>query len=108
MGRTFAVLLVACACGPVAAQDAPARFGFLAPFQPVAAPSDKWEFRVEYVSWYLSRLPVPPLATTGPTGVVGDPGTVILRGGELESRHDRYVGVRTGGEYWFGAADRFG
>jgi hypothetical protein len=109
MRRTFAVLLVACACGPTAAQEeSTTRFGFLAPFRPVATPSDKCEFRVEYLTWYLSRLPVPPLATTGGTGVVGDPGTVILRGGELESRHDRYIGVRTGGEYWFGAGDRFG
>src|SRR5712691_5540460 len=83
MRRWVAALLIACACGPIFAQESPPE-------------SDRGSFRVEYLNWYLARLPVPPLATTGATGIVGDPATVVLRGGELTSRHDRYVGMRAG------------
>src|SRR5262245_53190482 len=63
-----------------------------------------FSIRAEYLYWYLRRLEVPPLLTTGPVGsaaVLGEPGTTILRGGDgLNSRHDRYIGVRARGDYW--------
>jgi len=60
-------------------------------------------FRLDYAHWFLDELPVPPLVTTGPLGsqaVVGEPGTEILRGGSLTSRHVRYTGVRLVGDWW--------
>ncbi len=78
-----------------------------APILPCDCPEpwdDRFDIRLEYLHWYLKRLPVPPLLTTGPpdsAGILGEPGTVILRGGEpLESRHNRYIGVRGRIEWW--------
>jgi len=109
--RWTAALLLGCllCCRPALAQDE----------TPLAAPPvletldagptpARCEFRAEYLYWHLQELDVPPLLTTGPTGssaALGEPGTVILRGGErIESRHDRYIGVRALGDWWLGAA----
>lgn len=61
-----------------------------------------WRLEADYLWWYLRKMRVPPMLTFGPeggTGVIGDPGTEIARGGRLTSRHDRYVGIRLAGEW---------
>ena len=67
---------------------------------------DRFAFRAEYLYWYLQELAVPPVLTTGPAGssaALGEPGTQVLRGGtRIESRHDRYIGVRARGDWWLG------
>src|SRR3954469_16681219 len=70
----------------------------------VAAP-DRLHLQADFLYWYLRRLRVPSLLTSGPEGssaILGDRGTEVLRGGDrLESRHDRYVGVRSIADWWF-------
>jgi hypothetical protein len=60
--------------------------------------------RAEYLWWYLRRLHVPPLLTAGPVGSTASldaQGTEILRGGDpLDSRHNRYVGIRAVADRW--------
>lgn len=71
--------------------------------QEPAEDADRTHLRVDYLYWYLRRLNVPPLLTAGPagsSGVLGDEDTVVLRGGRLESRHDRYIGVRARADRW--------
>jgi hypothetical protein len=66
----------------------------------------------DFLYWYMQKLRVPPLVTTGPAGsqaIIGDPGTVILRGdGRLTSRHDRYIGGRWGSEWWLARGSPLG
>ncbi len=66
---------------------------------------DRLHLRADYLYWYLRRLRVPPLLTAGPvgsSGILGEQGVTDLRGGDrLESRHDRYVGLRTSADWWF-------
>ena len=73
----------------------------------VEEPPDRFHLHVDYLYWWLNRLETPPLLTSGPTGssaIIGEPGTTILRGGDrITSRHDRYIGVRGGFDYWFGS-----
>jgi len=76
-------------------------------------PADElWHFQAEYLYWYLKQLPVPPLVTTGPPrsqGIIGQPGTEVLRGGDdLPSRHGRYVGGRWSADGWFGRDSNLG
>ena len=74
----------------------------------VIAPSvspPRWHAEVDYLYWFLRRDQVGPLLTTGTRetlGVLGQPGTVILYpvDGELHSRHNRFIGVRTTAECW--------
>lgn|GEM_PF-3359801 len=77
--------------------------------RPIMGP-ERGKFEVNYVYWYLQKLRVPPLVTTGPEGsdaVLGEPGTVVLRGGNrLKSRHGRFIGFRNTAEYWL--TDRVG
>jgi hypothetical protein len=71
----------------------------------VAPPSERLRIDVDFLYWFLERPRVPVLLTTGTPesgGVLGASGTEALYGGDrLESRHDRYVGVRVGADYWF-------
>ncbi len=73
---------------------------------------ESFHVRADFLNWYLRRLNVPPLLTAGPTGstgIIGDPGVDVIRGSErLDSRHDRYVGVRTLADDWFGDERQFG
>lgn len=96
MRHAFAVLLLVGLLGIVEARA-----------QEVAPPPDQESHRVElhcdYLYWYLRRLPVPPVlakAPAGASGRIGDPGTEVLRGGRLTSRHDRYIGVRPEIDWW--------
>jgi hypothetical protein len=70
------------------------------------------DLQIDFLYWWLDKLAVPPLVTTGPPGsqaIFGQPGTQVLRGnGDLNSRHDRYIGGRFGGDWWFERGSRFG
>jgi hypothetical protein len=73
--------------------------------------NDLWHYQADYLIWYLKDLPTPPLVTTGlagSQGIVGQPGTEVLRGGNLPSRHGRYVGGRWEADGWFGRESTFG
>lgn len=69
--------------------------------RPIIAP-ERGRVEVNYVYWYLQKLRVPPLVSTGLEGsaaVLGEPGTVVLRGGNrLKSRHGRFIGFRNTAE----------
>jgi hypothetical protein len=71
------------------------------------ASCNRLSLRADYLYWWLRRLRTPPLLTAGPEGsaaLLGDPQTIILRGGDrITSRHDRYIGIRTGADYWLDA-----
>lgn len=74
--------------------------------------TDRTHTRIEYLYWYLRKLDVPPILTAGPTGStasLNEPGTTILRGGDrIESRHDRYIGIRAQADWWFGDCNNVG
>jgi len=76
------------------------------------APCDRLSLRADYLYWWLHRLRTPPLLTAGPEGssaLLGDPQTIILRGGDrITSRHDRYIGIRTGADCWLDAERTWG
>src|SRR5262249_9457627 len=114
MRRMSAVVLLLAGLlpGPLAAQDEDPLNPLLRLALRTEMPEqERTRFQVDFVMWWLDKLPVPPLATTGPQGanaVVGDPGTQILRGGQLTSRHGRYVGARFGGEWWLSRGSSFG
>jgi Putative beta barrel porin-7 (BBP7) len=110
MRQLFAVFLFcgfATAFAP--AQDAPIGDGPLSEAssaEPCPIPADeRLRIDVDFLYWFLERMRVPALLTTGTQesgGVLGEPGTETLYGDDrLESRHDRYVGVRFGADYWF-------
>jgi hypothetical protein len=73
---------------------------------------DRLRIDVDFLYWWLERLRVPALLTTGTPqsgGVLGQPGTETLYGDDrLESRHDRYVGIRFGADYWFDDTQTWG
>jgi hypothetical protein len=74
-------------------------------FEPAAdAPADRLSIDVDFLYWFLERMRVPALLTTGTPasgGVLGEIGTDTIYGDDrLDSRHDRYVGVRFGVDYW--------
>ena len=53
--------------------------------------------RAEYLLWWSKQSQFPPLVTSGPTGVIGDPTTNILLGGsDLDSS------MRNGGRITIG------
>jgi hypothetical protein len=66
----------------------------------------RWYGRVEFLWWYLRQDDTPALVTTGPvgsTGVEGEPGVQVLYGGTLQTRHDRFIGLRPTLGYWLDA-----
>jgi hypothetical protein len=69
-------------------------------------PVNHLHLQTDYLNWYLRRLRVPALLTVGPagsSGIPGDEGVNVIRGDDrMESRHDRYVGIRSIADYWFG------
>jgi hypothetical protein len=74
------------------------------PFEEVCRPVHRWYAGVDFLWWYLRQDDTPPLVTTGPvgtTGRIGDPGVSVVYGGNLRSRHDRFIGVRPTLGYWF-------
>ncbi len=105
--RVICALILACAfwVAPVRGQESENPEAALILFPDEDA--DRVHFRADYLYWWLNRLKTPPLLTSGPAGssaIIGDPGTTILRGGDrITSRHDRYIGVRGGFDWWFGA-----
>jgi hypothetical protein len=83
------------------------------PIESSPGPADeRFRIDVDYLYWFLERLRVPALLTTGTPesgGVPGEPGTQTLYGDDgLESRHDRYVGVRFDVDYWLNDARTLG
>src|SRR5207248_3152805 len=106
MRRCFVLPLLVAALWPAAgrAQSEDAIAPWFRQLLDGTGEDERITFRSDFLYWYLTKLRVPPLVTTGPAGsqaVIGDPGTEILRGGgRLTSRHDRYVGERLGGEWW--------
>jgi len=79
-----------------------------APFCPPEEPAGcSWDFRGDYLHWYLRKMDTPPLMVTAPPGESGDlddPDSTVIRGGRLTSRHQRYIGMRWNLDVW--AADR--
>lgn len=105
--RSLIYLLPLCGSlvdSPICAQD-PQDPGIAEILVPGDEP-DRFHFQVDYLYWWLNRLQTPPLLTSGPTGssgILGEPGTTVLRGGDrITSRHDRYIGVRGAVDWWFG------
>jgi hypothetical protein len=94
--------------GRARAQDTPLPEPVAAEVSPItAAPAlsdERLRVDVDFLYWFLERVRVPALLTTGTPasgGVLGAPGTETLYGDDrLESRHDRYVGVRFDVDYW--------
>jgi hypothetical protein len=70
----------------------------------VEPPADRLSVDVDFLYWFLERMRVPALLTTGTPesgGVLGAIGTDTIYGDDrLDSRHDRYVGVRFDVDYW--------
>ncbi|HEV3259007.1 MAG TPA: BBP7 family outer membrane beta-barrel protein [Gemmataceae bacterium] len=53
----------------------------------------------EYLMWWIRDSHIPPLVTSGPNGgVLGQQGTTVLLGGELD--HEMFSGGRFGGGMW--------
>ena len=71
-----------------------------------------WYARVEFLWWWLKQDEVPPLVTTGPGGSTGVPGNgngvSVIFGGDMQSRHDRFIGIRPRLGYWFNDEQTFG
>jgi hypothetical protein len=65
---------------------------------------DRLSLHADYLYWWLRRLRTPPLLTAGSEGssaLLGDANTLVLRGGDrITSRHERYVGIRPGADWW--------
>src|SRR5260370_23553696 len=108
MCRVALILALFVSCAPCRAQEIarnepepPIEF----PSADEPAPVDHLHLQADYLYWYLRRLRVPPLLTAGPvgsSGILGDQGVSVLRGGDrLESRHDRYVGLRSIADWCF-------
>lgn len=114
MRRFFVLVLLLAGVlpGSLRAQDADPMNPLLRRWLGIEMPAqERGRVQVDYVMWWLDKLPVPPLVTTGPEGsqaIVGDPTTQVLRGGQLTSRHGRYVGLRVGGEWWLSRGSPFG
>lgn len=74
--------------------------------------AERGDLQFDFLYWWLDKLHVPPLVTTGPPGsqaIFGQPGTEVLRGnGDLVSRHQRYIGGRIGGDWWLERDSPFG
>ncbi len=109
------LLLAGLVPGPLAAQDEDPMNPLLRRALRTEMPEqERTRFQVDFVMYWLDKLPVPPLVTTGPPGaagteaIVGQPGTQILRGGQLTSRHGRYVGARFSDEWWFARGSTLG
>jgi hypothetical protein len=111
MRPVFAALLAVAStvtAGRALAQDAPLPEPGPADVSPIAGgptlDDERLRVDVDFLYWFLERMRVPALLTTGtPTsgGVLGEPGTETLYGDDrIESRHDRYVGVRFDVDYW--------
>jgi len=61
-------------------------------------PGNSW-ISAEYLMWWIRDSHLPPLVTSGPNGgVLGQPGTTVLLGGELD--HEMFSGARIGGGMW--------
>jgi hypothetical protein len=108
MRRLYVLSLLLTACLPVGlrAEDDEETVPWLQQlFQMPPLNQERVSFSSDFLYWFLNGQRVPPLVTTGPPGsqaIIGQPGTEILRGDDrLESRHDRYVGVRFGSEWWW-------
>jgi hypothetical protein len=72
---------------------------------------DRFWFRADYLLWWIKDSHTPPLVTTGsPTdplpGALGQPGTAILFGGNLN--YEERSGARFTGGLWFDDAQQFG
>jgi Putative beta barrel porin-7 (BBP7) len=108
IGYAIFFLLACCATERACAQESPE---VLIEEEP-AIEADRIQFRADYLYWWLYRLKTPPLLTSGPTGssgILGESGTSVLRGGDrITSRHDRYIGVRGGFDWWFGRERNWG
>ncbi len=91
-----ATLFAALFCGPVDAADLP--YARKAPPAPPATGS--FWVELDYLAWTVKGDHLPPLVTTGPTGVLGAPGTAVLFGDSTVND-----GWRSGGRlqagYWF-------
>jgi hypothetical protein len=65
-------------------------------------PSVGW-FSAEYIYWWLKRQNLPPLVTTSPDisqGILGQPGTQVLFGGDNTPDNRGHSGVRVYGGIW--------
>src|SRR5262245_11169241 len=106
------LLLAGLAPGPLAAQDDdPMNPWLRRVLLADMTDQERTRFQADFVMAWLDKLPVPPLVTTGPAGsqaIVGQPGTEVLRGGTLTSRHGRYVGARFSDEWWLSRGSKFG
>jgi Putative beta barrel porin-7 (BBP7) len=111
---------------PVAGSSRPAPLREEPVVQNLNPPGEAWEddspkpswltgfahLEVDYLWWYLERMRVPTLATTGPIGspaILGEPGTSILYGDDrLTSRHGRYVGLEAKADIWLNTEETLG
>ena len=107
----FVLLTVLSTC---VMEDAPASSGNVVVDQPGNAcekcPS-RWYARVEFLWWWLKQDEIPPLLTTGSggsSGIPGDDGVSVIFGGGMQSRHDRFIGVRPTVGWWTDACHAFG
>jgi hypothetical protein len=69
--------------------------------QQQALPPSSWFWvRAEYLMWWTQGAEVPPLVTTGGTGVLGQPGTTTLFGGNDELNNEWRSGGRLSAGIW--------
>ena len=71
---------------------------------------DRLRIDIDYLYWFLERMRVPALLTSGSPGTeIGALGPDTLYGDDrLDSRHGRYVGVRFDIDYWLDDDRTFG
>jgi hypothetical protein len=55
---------------------------------------------LDFLFWWVKSQPVPPLVTTGTTGVLGDPTTQVLLGNHLSYDNQERLGARFNLGWW--------
>lgn len=82
--------------------------------QPPCGPDGRVWVGGELLLWFVSGSPLPPLVTTGPAtapravvGALGQPGTVVLSGGD-RADYGLFPGFRLRGGFWFDEARTWG
>jgi hypothetical protein len=74
---------------------------------PACPPGNRFYASAEYLLWWITGSPLPPLVTSGGSGALGDPNTVVEFGNSTVNGGP-YSGARFLAGYWFGPAHLLG